>query len=270
MAKVKTQKVGNEKSASGIKQESLQQILFSQGFGTRRDCDALITRGRVQIAGQVCSEPEQLFNPHHLSIDVGGVIWPVRPFALLMLHKPTGYECSMKPKHYPGVLTLLPDPIRARSKGGVQPVGRLDADTTGLLLLTDDGALIHRLTSPKHHVDKVYDLTLFEPVDAGQIAQLRAGVVLADDPIPVMAADCKQTGTHSIALTLTEGKYHQVKRMMVAVGNHVTALHRSSFGQLHLPADLSPGQWRWVTVEDIDGLPGLKSPGPLAGESVQT
>ena len=245
-------KIKSDKSSKASKQESLQQILFSQGFGTRRDCDALIKRGRVQIAGQVCIDPEQLFDPHNLSVDVGGVIWPVRPFALLMLNKPAGFECSMKPKHYPGVLTLLPDPIRARSKGGVQPVGRLDVDTTGLLLLTDDGALIHRLTSPKHHVDKVYDLTLFEPVDAAQIAQLRAGVVLADDPVPVAAVDCKQTGTHSIQLTLTEGKYHQVKRMMVAVGNHVTALHRSSFGRLQLPADLAAGQWCWVHVEDID------------------
>ena len=248
MASVKSDKASKES-----KQESLQQILFSQGFGTRRDCDALIKRGRVQIEGQVCGNPEQLFSAHNLSVGVGGVSWPVRPFALLMLNKPAGFECSMKPKHYPSVLTLLPDPIRARSKGGVQPVGRLDADTTGLLLLTDDGALIHRLTSPKHHVDKVYDLTLFEPVDAAQIAQLRAGVVLADDPVPVAAVGCKQTGTHTIELTLTEGKYHQVKRMMVAVGNHVTALHRSSFGQLHLPADLAAGQWRWVTVEDIDG-----------------
>ena len=250
MSKVKT----NKSSKAGA-QQSLQQILFSQGFGTRRDCDLLIQKGRVKISGQVHSDAAGLHDPIGLVIEVNAIEWPVREFALVMLHKPAGYECSMKPKHYPGVLTLLPDPIRARSKGGVQPVGRLDADTTGLLLLTDDGALIHRLTSPKHHVDKVYDLTLFEPVDDLQIQRLRAGVVLDDDPKPVLAADCKQTGTHTIQLTLTEGKYHQVKRMMVAVGNHVTALHRSSFGQLYLPADLLPGQWRWVLPNDIGGAP---------------
>ena len=248
-------KIKASKSSKAGAHQSLQQILFSQGFGTRRDCDGLIQNGRVKIAGQVYKDAASLHDPIGLTIEVNAIEWPVRDFALLMLHKPAGYECSMKPKHYPGVLTLLPDPIRLRSKGGVQPVGRLDADTTGLLLLTDDGALIHRLTSPKHHVDKVYDLTLFEPVDDSQIERLRAGVVLDDDPKPVIAADCKQTGTHTIQLTLTEGKYHQVKRMMVAVGNHVTALHRSSFGQLRLPADLAPRQWRWVMPSDIDTGP---------------
>jgi 16S rRNA pseudouridine516 synthase len=125
-------------------------------------------------------------------------------------------------------------------------VGRLDEDTTGLLLLTDDGTLIHRLTSPKHHVPKVYEVQCKHEVDTKQVAALLAGVVLEDDPKPVKAAACEAVGTHGIRLTLTEGKYHQVKRMVAAAGNRVEGLHRSTFGALALPADLAPGQWRWL------------------------
>ena len=127
----------------------------------------------------------------------------------------------------------------------MQPVGRLDEDTTGLLLLTDDGALIHRLTSPKHHVPKVYDVTAKHPVDDAQLDALRAGVVLDDDPQPVRALAAERTGERTLALTLDEGRYHQVKRMLAAVGNRVEALHRSAFGGLDL-AGVAPGAWRWV------------------------
>jgi len=160
-----------------------------------------------------------------------------------MLHKPAGYECSQKPKHHPSVLTLLPPPLRQR---GLQPIGRLDEDTTGLLLLTDDGKLIHKLTSPKHHVPKVYEVTCKHPLAADAVPRLLAGVVLDDDPAPVAAAACEAVDETHLRLTLTEGKYHQVKRMVAAVGNRVEALHRSRFGPLALPADLAPGQWCWI------------------------
>jgi 16S rRNA pseudouridine516 synthase len=141
------------------------------------------------------------------------------------------------------VLALLPAPLRQR---GAQPVGRLDADTTGALLLTDDGALLHRLTSPRHHVSKVYEVTARHPVSDAQVERLLQGVVLVDSPRPVRAAACERTGTHALRLTLTEGKYHQVKRMLAAVGNRVEALHRSAFGDVRLPADMAPGQWCWI------------------------
>ena len=150
---------------------------------------------------------------------------------------------SQKPKHHPSVLSLLPAPLRTR---GVQPVGRLDEDTTGLLLLTDDGKFIHRMSSPRHHVPKVYEVTVKHPLDGQQVSRLLAGVVLDDDPKPVAAAACEAVGPTHLRLTLTEGKYHQVKRMVAAAGNRVEALHRSAFGALVLPADLAPGQWRWV------------------------
>jgi 16S rRNA pseudouridine516 synthase len=133
-------------------------------------------------------------------------------------------------------------------------VGRLDEDTTGLLLLTDDGALIHRLTSPKRHVPKVYEVTLKHPVDARQVQALLDGVVLDDDPAPVRAAACEATGARALRLTLTEGRYHQVKRMVAAVGNRVEALHRLQMGTLELDPSLEPGQWRWLTPQEEAAL----------------
>lgn len=221
----------------------LSQILFSQGFGTRRACAGLIDAGLVRIGGQVMDDPAADVPTEGLVFEVEGQAWPFHEKALVMLHKPAGYECSQKPRHHPSVLTLLPGPLRER---GLQPIGRLDEDTTGLLLLTDDGTLIHRLTSPKHHVPKVYEVGCKHPVDATQVERLLAGVVLDDDPAPVRAAACEVVGERGIRLTLTEGKYHQVKRMVAAVGNRVEALHRSSFGPLVLPADLAPGRWCWL------------------------
>jgi 16S rRNA pseudouridine516 synthase len=221
----------------------LAQLLFSQGFGTRRECEALVVAGLVRVGGQVVSDPLASVQPNGLVFEVEGRAWPYHEQALILLHKPPGYECSQKPSAWPSVMTLLPPPLRER---GVQPVGRLDQDTTGALLLTDDGALIHKLTSPKRHVPKVYEATTADPLAASQIERLLAGVVLHDDPKPVRAAAAEAVAPHHLRLTLTEGKYHQVKRMVAAVGNRVTALHRSAFGALQLPADLAPGQWRWV------------------------
>lgn len=229
----------------------LAQLLFSQGFGTRRECEGLILGGYVSIGGQVRDDPGLEVEPEGLVFTVEGRDWPYHERACLMLHKPAGYECSQKPSVWPSIYTLLPPPLRRRD---VQAVGRLDQDTTGLLILTDDGALIHRLTSPKKHVPKVYEIMTAEPVTPKQVQALLAGVVLRDDPKPVRAAACEATGERTLRLTLIEGKYHQVKRMVAAVGNHVEKLHRSRFGALELPADLPPGQWRWLQgPQDILG-----------------
>lgn len=222
----------------------LAALLFSQGFGTRRVCAGLVTSGAVRIGGEQVDDPELDVAPEGLAFEVDGRPWAYHAKAVVMLHKPAGYECSQKPRHHPSVMSLLPAPLRTRN---VQPVGRLDEDTTGLLLLTDDGTLLHRWTSPKHHVDKVYEVTTKHPLDDAQLARLQAGVVLDDDPQPVVPVAVLCTGTHTLRLTLAEGKYHQVKRMMAAVGNRCEGLHRSRFGRLVLPADLAPGQWRWVT-----------------------
>ncbi len=243
----------------------LQDILYSQGFGTRRVCAGLIQRGLVQIYPSheasvplACNEASAEFVAPGLRFCVMGVDWPYHEKAYVVLHKPVATECSQKPSTYPSIYTLLPSPLRLRpQKGavqGVQAVGRLDQDTTGLLLLTDDGQFIHRLSSPRHHVPKVYEVTVKHPLDDKQLGKLLGGVVLDDDPKPVKAAAADALSEHHLRLTLTEGKYHQVKRMLGAVGNRVQALHRSQIGGLRLPQDLAPGQWRWLSAADLASI----------------
>jgi 16S rRNA pseudouridine516 synthase len=228
------------------------QLLFTQGFGTRRVCAGLIATRAVSANGRVIDDDVEVEAVEGLAFEVNGQPWAYHEKALVLLHKPAGYECSQKPRHHPSVLSLLPPPLRTR---GVQSVGRLDEDTTGLLLLTDDGVLIHRLTSPKHHVPKVYEVTCKHAMQAKHVEQLLRGVVLDDDPAPVRAAAAELITPTHLRLTLTEGKYHQVKRMVAAVSNRVEALHRSAFGALTLDAVPQPGQWRWVdTAERKDAL----------------
>ena len=243
----------------------LQDILYSQGFGTRRVCAGLIQQGLVQVytennaeAPETIAQAAMEFVADGLRFRVQGVDWPYHEKAYVMLNKPTATECSQKPSTYPSIYTLLPSPLRLRPQKaavqGVQAVGRLDQDTTGLLLLTDDGKFIHRMSSPRHHVPKVYEVTTKHALDERQVQRLLEGVVLDDDPKPVRAATCEAVDTHHLRLTLTEGKYHQVKRMLAAVGNRVEALHRSQIGGLRLPDDLAPGQWRWLSPADLESI----------------
>ena len=247
-------------SAFTIALMQLQDILYSQGFGTRRICAGLIQQGHVQVdVGNglaTCDHAQEEVEVHEgLSYSVQGVVWPYHAKAYVLLHKPAGYECSHKPSAWPSLYTLLPAPLRFRPQKsavqGVQAVGRLDQDTTGMLVLTDDGPLIHRMSSPRHHVPKVYEVTTEALLDAKQVERLLEGVVLDDSPKPVKAAACVAVAEHHLRLTLTEGKYHQVKRMLAAVGNKVVGLHRSQIGAMPLPADLAPGQWRWVSQDEL-------------------
>jgi 16S rRNA pseudouridine516 synthase len=230
-------------------------VLFSQGFGTRRICAGLVQQGKFAVEGRVVDDPAEELDTQGLVFEVDGTTWEFHAKAYVMLNKPADIECSQKPSAYPSVYTLLPAPLRQRpnkiSTPGVQAIGRLDADTTGLLLMSDDGVFIHRMSSPKHHVPKVYEVEARHAVTPSQIAKLLQGVVLEDDPKPVRASACEATGERSLRLALTEGKYHQVKRMIAAVGNRVEGLHRSRIGGLELPADLAPGQWRWLRDADL-------------------
>jgi 16S rRNA pseudouridine516 synthase len=219
-------------------------MLHSQGFGSRRECRVLVYSGRVTVAGELTEDPSAEFDVGELRFAVDGTEWCFREHATLMLHKPAGYECSRAPQFHAGVLELLPPPLRAR---GVQPVGRLDQDTTGLLLLTDDGALNHRLTSPRHHVAKTYRVTLKHPADATLCQRLLEGVQLHDEPAPSLAMNCVLLDDLTLRMTIDEGKYHQVKRMVAAAGNRVEALHREAVGSVVLPEDLAPGEWRWMS-----------------------
>ena len=241
----------------------LQDVLYSQGFGTRRICAGLVQQGYVQIdeglGFVVCDDATHDIAVHEgMPFRVQGVVWPYHAKAYVLLHKPAGYECSHKPSAWPSLYTLLPAPLRQRPQKsavqGVQAVGRLDQDTTGMLVLTDDGPLIHRMSSPRHHVPKVYEVTTAHPITNKQVQVLLEGVVLDDSPKPVKAAACMAVSQNHMRLTLTEGKYHQVKRMLIAVGNAVVGLHRSQIGAMQLPPDLAPGHWRWITPDELQAL----------------
>lgn len=249
---------------------TLEKLLQSQGFGSRRQCRNLILDGRVAVDGIPCLQPGAEFAPENISFSVDGSTWRYRERVYLALHKPAGYECSHKTHMHPSVFSLLPPELIAR---GIQCVGRLDQDTTGLLLLSDDGGFIHRCSAPKRGIPKVYRVTTRHPLAAPQIEALLAGVVLRDDPQPVTALACRQIAEHELELTIGEGKYHQVKRMLAAVGNRVEQLHRSAVGGLQLEPGLAPGHWRWLEADDLASIDGgalasiCKTSQPSAGAS---
>ena len=224
-----------------MKKLTLDRILQSQGFGTRKACQALVRGGEVSIDGQAITDFKQPLAPEGLAFSVFGQSWDYHEHLYLALHKPSGYECSRKPSHHPGVLSQLPGQFSLRE---TQPVGRLDHDTTGLLLLSDDGAFIHAHTSPKRQVPKVYLATTQDPVKPALSAKLLGGVQLEDEPAPLSVDACRQLDTHRLEISLERGKYHQVKRMLAAAGNHCVALHRCAIGGLTLGAlGLEAGQW---------------------------
>ncbi len=228
---------------------SLDRILQSQGFGTRKYCRALIEDGDVSIGGEVQDNYKATIETDGLVLEVFGEEWVYREHLYIALYKPSDYECSRKPSHHPGVLTLLPEQFTWRE---VQPVGRLDHDTTGMLLMSDDGPFIHAQSSPKRHVPKVYLATTAEPVTDELVAQMLAGVQLHDEPAPLAAVTCIKRGENQLEIVLEQGKYHQVKRMLAAAGNHCSALHRSAIGQLQLDSlGLQEGEWCYLTPEQL-------------------
>jgi 16S rRNA pseudouridine516 synthase len=233
---------------------SLDRILQSQGFGTRKYCRALIDDGEVSIAGVVQTGYRNAIDTEGLVFTIFDEEWLYREHLYIALNKPANFECSRKPSHHPGVLTLLPEQFTWRE---VQPVGRLDHDTTGMLLMSDDGPFIHAQSSPKRHVPKLYEATTQEPVTDELVAALLAGVQLHDEPAPLAAVSCIKKGEHLLEIVLEQGKYHQVKRMLAAAGNHCGALHRSAIGALALAQlGLEEGEWCYLTPEQL----GLLAP----------
>jgi len=228
---------------------SLDRILQSQGFGTRKYCRALIEDGDVIINGEVQDNYKTTFETEGLVLHVFEEEWVYREHVYIALYKPADYECSRKPSHHPGVLTLLPEQFTWRE---VQPVGRLDHDTTGMLLMSDDGPFIHAQSSPKRHVPKVYQATTDTPVTDELVQQMLSGVQLHDEPAPLAALICEKKGENQLEIVLEQGKYHQVKRMLAAAGNHCAALHRSAIGGLQLDAlGLKEGEWCYLSPEQL-------------------
>ena len=240
--------------AKSSRHSTLERLLQSQGFGSRKFCRSLVNTGSVRVNGDLCDDPDEVFetddptNPLRFEIEGFDGVWPYCTQAYILLNKPIGYECSRAPKHHPSVLSLLPDPLRERD---VQPVGRLDVDTTGLLLLTDDGQCIHVLTSPRHAVPKVYRATLAEAADQALCERLLAGVLLKDEDETLAAESCQLLEPALLEMSITQGKYHQVRRMIAAAGNHVNELSRVAIGDLLLPDDLEPGDWQWLDARSM-------------------
>lgn len=225
---------------------ALDKIVQSQGFGSRKYCRELVEDGEVAFNGEVLDNFKQQIDTSNLVLTIFGETWPYREKVYIAINKPPNVECSRKPSHHPGVLTLLPEQFTWRE---VQPVGRLDHDTTGLLLLSDDGAFIHAQSSPKRHVPKVYHATTAEPVTDALVASLLAGVQLADEPAPLAAVRCLALGENLLEIVLEQGKYHQVKRMLAAAGNHCAALARVQIGHLTL-ADLKLAEGAWCFLDE--------------------
>jgi len=228
----------------------LTRLIANLGYGSQRDVKAMIRDGRVTLAdGTPLTEQSKA---DHGDIRLDGEPLDPAPGVVLMLNKPAGYTCSTSD---PGriVYELLP-PRFMRRNPIIAPVGRLDRDTTGLLLLTDDGKLLHRLTSPRHHVPKTYEVILARPLDGSEADLFASGtLVLRSETTPLLPAWLEPTGTHTARLTITEGRYHQVRRMFAATGNHVEKLHRAAIGALTL-GDLPEGQWRVLRAEEVAAL----------------
>lgn len=230
----------------------LDRILQSQGFGTRKYCRQLVADGEVAIDGVAITDYRTSVETKSLEFSVFDEAWRYREHVYIAMNKPAGHECSRKPSHHPPVIDLLPAQMRWRD---VQPVGRLDHDTTGLLLLSDDGAFIHAQSSPKRHIPKLYLATTHEPVTEALLDALRTGVQLIDEPAPLAATHCRQVDAHAIEIALEQGKYHQVKRMLAAADNHCTSLCRIAIGSLTLESlGLAAGEWRYLEDAELAKL----------------
>jgi 16S rRNA pseudouridine516 synthase len=231
----------------------LDQLLSNLGYCSRREARAWIEEGRVTVRGEVADDVAQKANPADVLID--GELPDHPDGLLLLLHKPVGLVCSHDEREGANVYSLLPERWRRRHPV-VTTIGRLDKDTSGLLLLTDQSPLVHRLTSPKHKVPKVYRATLDADLSADLVPLFASGtLLLAGEKEPCAPAELRIVSPREAEITLTEGRYHQVRRMFSAHGANVLTLHRERFGLLDL-GDLPAGQWRELPLDLFD--PGAK------------
>lgn len=228
----------------------LVKLIANLGYGSRKEVTAMFREGRITDAdGEVLYADDKV---GHDAIRLDGEPLDPAPGLLLMLHKPTGYTCSTKD---PGriVYDLLPPRFRRRDPI-VSTVGRLDRDTSGLLLMTDDGALLHRITSPKSHLPKIYEATLAEDLRGDEVATFASGeMLLESESTPLAPAGLEIIAPRRARITLIEGRYHQIRRMFAAVGNHVLTLHRHSLGGLDL-GGLPAGEWRLLAAGERDRI----------------
>ena len=231
--------------------ERIDKLLSSTGMWSRKEVKELIRRDRVRMNGVVVRKPEEKADPETARLEVDGTAVDCVPFVYVMMNKPAGWLSATEDKRQKTVVDLLPEHLQRR---GLFPVGRLDKDTVGLLLLTDDGAMAHELLSPKKHVDKVYHAWVEGTVNEQDVKALAQGMMLGD------GLECLPAGLQPLEdgreclVTLREGKYHQVKRMLAARGKPVKALKRLSMGPLQLDQGLKEGQWRMLSSTELEAL----------------
>lgn len=229
---------------------TLERLLASMGFGSRKESRALVRMGLVELDGKVLEDPFMEFAERPESITVNGEEVPTVDKLYVMMHKPLDVECSHNARDHQSVFSLLPDRFTAM---GIQTVGRLDADSEGLLLLSNQGDFIHRVESPKKGLLKRYKVTLAREFTEAQKQELLRGVMLKGERREVVAREIETDGD-AVVVAIGEGLYHQVRRMFAAVGNHVETLERISIGPVQLDASLGRGGWRFLTDEEVASL----------------
>jgi len=234
----------------------LDRLLANLGYGSRRQVQQLVWAGHVTLDGVTLKDSDQRIAvtsdlSARMIVDDESLDPP--PGLVLMMHKPAGVTCSHK-EQGPLVYRLLPQRWRRREPA-ISSVGRLDKETSGLLLMTDDGKLLHKIISPRSNVAKRYDVTLDRPLRGDEEKAFAAGTLMLDgETKPLLPAQFEAIAENRAYVTITEGRYHQVRRMFAAVGNHVTALHRYRVGGLSLPDDLPAGEFRIIGEAEIDLL----------------
>ena len=232
--------------------ERLDKLLASQGMLSRREVKELITKGRVTIDGTVEKHPDRKVTGEE-QIVVAGELLRVQRTLTLMLHKPQGVVSAARDARDKTVLELVPPEYRRKE---LFPAGRLDKDTTGLMILTDDGALAHEILAPQKHVPKRYRVTIDIPMTEEMVHRFAEGIELKDGRCQPaeLTIESEDTGV----VTLREGRYHQIKRMFGVFDAGVNALHRESIGGVALDPALAPGQWRELTAEEVERLQNVK------------
>ncbi len=228
--------------------ERLDKIIANRGIASRREVKELVRQGRVLVDGVPASAADMKVSLETAAVTVDGVAVSGERYTYLLLHKPAGVLTATEDRRQPTVMDLLPQQYRR-----LAPVGRLDKDTEGLLLLTDDGELTHRLLSPRYHVDKVYYARVEGTPDQTDAAAFAAGLLLGDG-LQCLPARLEPLGGDACLVTLREGKFHQVKRMLASRGKPVRYLKRLAMGPLRLEDTLKTGQWRLLTPEELSAL----------------
>ncbi|HSQ41545.1 MAG TPA: pseudouridine synthase [Fibrobacteraceae bacterium] len=233
------------------KRDSLETKLFLLGLGSRRECRNLIRNGLVRLDDELWEEPLAPIPVAAKKLEVNGEPISLQTRVYTILHKPAGYECSHQADRYPTVYDLLPP---RWNRMGVQSAGRLDVDTSGLLILSNDGNFVHHLESPRHELGKTYEILPEAQLDKGQFNSLRAGVNLRGEKGLFQPVCLEALPDGWLRMEIREGKYHQVKRMLAAVRGRVKELRRVAIGSLILTPEWKSGVWRELTTKDFAAL----------------